>query len=222
MSDPYGTESEDAGPATAVQQRLAAMGSMVESLFAECIVALIDESPDLVSDMRTEDTRAHEECIRIDKLCVELLCTTDPDPGAVRSALGAVKIAGALKRIADDAVRIAEASQAWGHDNVGVARSLSSLPRMAELIQGMLGDAVDGLIRRRAEASAGLHLVLGEVRDAGQVLAGRLADGVGKGNVTPEASGAFCVMAQHLERIGGEVLEVANQTRYLQPADTDL
>lgn len=213
MSNETGRKSTGEGAAAEVQQRLAAMGTMVESLFAECIVALIDESPDLVSDMRAEDTRAHEQCLQLDKLCVEMLCGERPDPERARAALAAVKIAGALKRIADNALRIAEASQACGRDSVGVARSLKRLPRMAELMQGMLGDAVDALIRRRPEASTGLHLVLSEIRDAGygipEDLAGRILDGT----MTPEAAARFCQIGQILEQMGSEVLEIANQTR---------
>jgi len=198
-----------------LERRVIAMGNMVESLFADSAMALIESSSATVPQMRTEDRRAHERWLEIDKLCVELLTMGDLTAEQVRSVWAAARIAGALKRAADESLRIGESLRSCLAAGAVEATSLASIPRLAALAQSMLGDAIEALANRDAAEAATLRQTFRELTSLSSLATQELTERLTAGEIGMPV-GAVCLgVAQRLERIGDEVLDISNQVNHI-------
>ena len=166
--------------------------------------------PDLAAAFRT-----HERWIEVDRLCTELLINGDLGPDQVREVSAAIKIALNLKRAADQAMAIGESARACSLDELTTVESLATFPRMAELAEGMLSDAIEAFINKDAEEAGGLHLVYRELATVGTETVDLLVHGMAAGELPLDLGTVFAGVAQRLESFGSEVLDIANQVRHL-------
>ncbi|MCK4373944.1 MAG: hypothetical protein KAX19_01405 [Candidatus Brocadiae bacterium] len=208
-------ERQVRGEVQELERQLIAMGNMVESLFADSVMALVERTPGVLPGLRAEDCRAHERWLEIDKFCTELLINGELDPEQVRFISAAIKIASDLKRTADECVRIGEGVRSCELDSLATAGSLASIPPMAALTQSMLSDAIEAFIRRDAAQAAALHLVFRELASLNGRAVKELSEGIAGGEIPAAVGAAFVGVAQRLERIGDDVLSIANQVRHL-------
>ena len=128
-----------------LERRLIAMGNMVESLFADSIVALMDRDSGMVGQLRQEDYLAHEHWLELEKLCVQLLSRHRLDSDQVRSIAATMNIAADLKRMADESLRLGDELSAphflaGPHDRLG---RLAGMLREEQDQVGREGDAPD-------------------------------------------------------------------------------
>ena len=197
-----------------VKRRLLAMGSMVESLMAASLLALLDGDAAAVPELREEDCRTHEQWLEVDKLCTELLTSGKQDAEQVRFLAAATKIAGAFKRVGDEALRIAEAMRACEPGCLSTAKASASVPRLAELAQGMLNDAIESLIQGDPERVGGLHEASRTLTASHASAVRALFQGVSDGEVGVAPAAALTGVAQRLERIGSDALDAATHVRH--------
>jgi phosphate transport system protein len=203
------------GEVAEVKRRLLAMGSMVESLMAASLVALLDGDPTAVPELREEDCRTHEQWLEVDKLCTETLAGGGQDAEQVRFLSAAVNIAGAFKRVGDEALRIAEAMRASESDSLTTAGASAALPRLAELAQVMLNDCIESLIDGDPERVTDLHEASRTLSASCGSAVRALVQGVSDGAVGVPAGAALAAVAQRLERIGNEALDAATHVRHV-------
>ena len=84
--------------------------------------------------------------IEIDSRCFKLLALHQPMAVDLRAIVSAVKINTDLERVGDLAINIAEAVRRYmRHPPV---KELIDIPRMADIAQSMLRDALDAYVRR--------------------------------------------------------------------------
>ena len=115
-----------------LEELLVGMCNMAESLFADAVVTFLDGRSDLVKELRAEDYRAHERALEIDQMGMDLLSAPQADVAQRPFVSAALKIAGALKRTADESLRIGESLREC---RVGSLAGADSLPRMINLTQ---------------------------------------------------------------------------------------
>jgi len=197
-----------------LERLLITMGNMVESLLADSVMALVEGSPPLMPGIRREDCKAHEQWLEADKLCLELLASGKLEPAQVRFVWAADKIATALKRTADESLRIGESLCSCA-DSSPTAGALSATPRMATLTQSMLSDALEALVNRDAVEAAALHLVSRELASLNGQATRELTEGLAGGRIAVPLGAACLGAAQRLARIGDEALEISNQVSRL-------
>ncbi len=198
-----------------LERHVIAMGNMVESLFADAVVALMDRNFQAVPELREEDYRAHERWLEIDKLCVDFLCDGNLDEDGVRFVSSAIKIAGALKRMADESLLVGGGMRACGPELPPAAESLAAISPMVERTQAMLSSVMDAFVNRDCEEAAGLHLAYRELALLDDRAVEQLGKGIMSGGITVQLGTEFVGMAQRLQRIGHEVLDVSNQVSHL-------
>jgi phosphate transport system protein len=203
------------GEVEELERQVVAMGSMVESLFAEAAMALIEGSPGMVPDLREEDCRAHERWLEIDKLCTELLTNGELDPDQVHFVWAADKIATDLKRAADGALRVGASIRSCDPGSLPTAESLAGIPQMAELTQSMLSDVIEAFINHDAAEAGGLHLVFRELASLNGRTREELASAMSDGKLPVPLGLSLVCLAQQFEEIGNEVLDISNQVRQL-------
>ena len=199
-----------------VEHLLVGMCNMAESLFADAVVGFLDGRADLVKELRAEDYRAHERWLEIDQLSMDLLTGAEPDPQQVGFIGAAMKIAGGLKRTADESLHIGESLRAC---QMGSLADADSLPRMIELTQSMLGDAVEALLSQDATQASALYLVFRELSTLSEQGRRQLGESIQKGTLPPHVGVALVGVSYGLSRIGDEVLGIANQVAHIYRAE---
>ena len=129
-----------------LKEKLLEMASLAEESISLAVRCLKERREDLVSDvMRGEEKINHLE-IEIDELCMRLLALRQPMATDLRFITSAMKITGDLERIGDQSVNIIE--RAVDLLKVPQLKPLIDIPRMADLAQNMVRDAINAFINR--------------------------------------------------------------------------
>jgi phosphate transport system protein len=200
----------------ALKARLLEMGGLAEERVRTAIEALVRREPALVIQVLDGDGPINQFHIEIDSRCVKLLALHQPMAVDLRMILSAVKINTDLERVGDLAINIAEAGSRYlAHAPV---KELVDIPRMADIAQGMLRDALDSFVRRDIDLAQRVldqdddldHLKTQVFRD---LLACMLKD-----PQTIEPSLDLILISRHLERIGDHATNIAEDVIYMVSA----
>src|SRR5690606_9426205 len=123
-----------------------AMGGLTEERVRRAVRAVTDRDVAVVESVLTGDEPVNELHIQIDDRCVKLLALHQPVAADLRAIVAAVKINTDLERVGDLAVNIAEAGKRYlQHPPV---KPLIDIPRMGDIAQAMLRDALDAFVAR--------------------------------------------------------------------------
>lgn len=125
------------------------MGSVVEEQCKAAIKSVLEEDAATARKVIDSDERINSLEIEIDNAVVDILALQQPVAGDLRLILTAQKISNDLERIGDHAVNIAESTVQLA--KTGPKEPLMEIPRMAEICQTMLQDALDSFIHVSAE-----------------------------------------------------------------------
>ena len=209
------SSSETTGEVKAVRRRILALAGIVESVFADAVLAMADADSSVVRDVRREDYRAHKVWLDTDSLCVELLEKGQLEAGQARYIAAAIRIAVDLKQMADKAMCIPRYMKACPEDGIPSGPWTDVLSRMAEIGEGMLSSSLECLANRDAAGARALHLVSRESSSLNSQLIQQVNHGLASGRLQPQVGTALVLAGNALEQISQYALDVANQVRRL-------
>ncbi len=199
-----------------LKARLLEMGGLAEERVRSAVKALVDRDPGAVDAVLAGDGPINELHIEIDSRCFKLLALHQPMAVDLRAIMSAVKINTDLERVGDLAVNVAEAAIRYlQHPPV---KALVDIPRMADIAQGMLRDALDAYVRRDT-ALAQAVLDRDDILDAlkTQVFRDLLTCMLGAPQ-TIEPALDLILVSRHLERIGDHATNVAEDVIFMVSA----
>lgn len=199
-----------------LKARLLEMGGLAEDRVRHAVRALVERSHSAAGEVLAGDQPINQLHIEIDSRCVRLLALHQPMAVDLRVILSAVKINTDLERVGDLAINIAEAAQRYlSHPPV---KELIDIPRMADLAQSMLRDALDAFVRRDTALAQ-------DVLDRDDSLDGlktqvfrELLTYMLQDPRTIEASIDLILVSRHLERIGDHATNVAEDVIFMVSA----
>ena len=200
----------------ALKQRLLAMGGLAEERVRESIRGLMDRDLAALDAVLAGDQPINDLHIEIDDRCFKLLALHQPMANDLRVIVAVVKINTDLERVGDLAVNIAEAGKRYlRHAPV---KPLIDIPRMGELAQTMLRDALDAFVRRDialAEAVLAQDDIVDGLKSQifRELLTYMLAD-----PATIEPALDLILISRHLERIGDHATNVAEDVIFILSA----
>src|SRR5688572_3700836 len=190
-----------------LKTRLLEMGGLAEDRVRASVQALVERDSTLVDRVLGGDGPINQLHIEIDSRCFKLLALHQPMAVDLRAIVSAVKINTDLERVGDMAINIAEAVKRYmRHPPV---KELIDIPRMADIAQRMLRDALDAYVRRDT-ALAQAVLNEDDALDAlktqvfRELLTYMLSD-----PATIEPGLDLILISRHLERIGDHATNVA-------------
>ena len=199
-----------------LQTRLLEMGGLAEDRVRMSVDALVERDAALVDRVLAGDGPINQLHIEIDGRCFKLLALHQPMAVDLRSIVSAVKINTDLERVGDLAINIAEAVRRYlRHPPV---KELIDIPRMADIAQAMLRDALDAYVRRDVDLA---HRVLNEddkldalkTQVFRELLTYMLQD-----PSTIEPSLDLILISRHLERIGDHATNIAEDVIFMVSA----
>jgi len=199
-----------------LKHRLLVMGGLAEERVRLAVRALVDRDPATMAEVIAGDSELNRFHVEIDDRCFKLLALHQPMAGDLRTIVAAVKINSDLERVGDLAVNIAEAAQRYTtHPPV---KPLVDIPRMADLAQGMLHDALDAFVSRDLNAAQKVldsDDLLDELKN--QVFRELLTYMLGEPR-TVEPGIDLILISRHLERVGDHATNIAEDVIFIVAA----
>jgi phosphate transport system protein len=199
-----------------LKARLLEMGGLAEEQVRLAVKGLVQRDRDLVARVLTGDDPLNALHIEVDNRCFTLLALYQPMAVDLRAIVAAVKINTDLERVGDLAINIAEAAQRYvAHPPV---KKLIDIPRMANIAQSMLRDALDAFVRRDTDLAQNV-LNEDDALDSlktqifRELLTYMLAD-----PSTIEPALDLILVSRHLERIGDHATNVAEDVIFMVSA----
>jgi phosphate transport system protein len=199
-----------------LKERLLVMGGLAEERVRAVVDALVERNVDVVDKVQSGDEPINRLHMEVDNRCFKLLALHQPMATDLRAIVAAVKINTDLERVGDLAVNIAEAVRRYLlHPPV---KQLIDIPRMAEIAQRMLRDALDAFVRRDTDLAQ--HVLNEDDKlDAlktqvfRELLTFMLQD---PGTIEPALD--LILISRHLERIGDHATNVAEDVIFMVSA----
>jgi phosphate transport system protein len=199
-----------------LKTRLLEMGGLAEDRVRSSVEALVDREPALVDRVLAGDGPINQLHIEIDGRCFRLLALHQPMAVDLRGIVAAVKINTDLERVGDLAINIAEAVRRYlRHAPV---KELIDIPRMADIAQTMLRDALDAYVRRDVALAQNV-LNADDALDALKTQVFReLLTYMLQDPATIEPSLDLILVSRHLERIGDHATNIAEDVIFMVSA----
>jgi phosphate transport system protein len=200
----------------AMQGRLLEMGGLAEERVRAAVHGLATRDTGLIEKVMRGDEPVNRLHIEVDERCFRLLALYQPMATDLRAIVAAVKINSDLERVGDLAVNIAEAGKRYlQHPPV---KPLIDIPRMGDLAQSMLRDALDAFVRRDM-ALAEKVLAEDDTLDALKTQIFReLLTYMLQSPETIEPALDLVLISRHLERIGDHATNVAEDVIFILSA----
>ena len=200
----------------ALQGRLLEMGGLAEERVRAAVQGLATRDLAAIDKVLRGDEPVNRLHIEVDERCFRLLALYQPMATDLRAIVAAVKINTDLERVGDLAVNIAEAAQRYaGHTPV---KKLIDIPKMGDIAQSMLRDALDAFVKRDTVLA---QQVLNEddqldglkTQVFRELLTYMLQD-----PTTVEPSLDLILVSRHLERIGDHATNIAEDVIFMVSA----
>lgn len=197
---------------TELKERLLWMGGLAERAVHQAVHAVLHEDAQLAQRVLEEEGAINELQIEIDDRVVHLLALHQLMAVDLRFVLAVSRINNDLERIGDQAVNIAQAAQRiLRHPRV---KPYVDLPKMSEIVEGMVRDALNAVVRRDVELAQNVLTrddQVDNLRD--QIFRELLSCMMGDSSVILPAFDLI-LMAKNLERIGDHATNIAEDVIY--------
>lgn len=127
-----------------LKEKLLRMSSLVLEAISSSIKALGNRDTVLADKVIKSDDIINMLEIELDEFCIKLLALRQPEARDLRFITSSMKINSDFERMGDHAVNIAELAQ----DLIRVPqlKPLIDIPKMADLVQGMLKDSLTSFV----------------------------------------------------------------------------
>ena len=200
----------------ALKGRLLEMGGLAEERVRAAVQGLVLRDGALFDKILIGDEPINQLHVEIDDRCFRLLALHQPMATDLRAIVAAVKINTDLERVGDLAVNIAEAGKRYiTHAPV---KQLIDIPKMGDLAQTMLRDALDAFVKRDTALA---QKVLNEDDRLDALKTQVFRDLLGymlKDQGTVEPAIDLILVSRHLERIGDHATNVAEDVIFMVSA----
>jgi len=130
-----------------IRQSLLRMGGLVEAMLDQVQNSLTERNAELAERVIKSDPEVDKLEMDIDEMCYSVLARYQPAAVDLRFIAAVMKINNDLERMGDSAVNIAQAVLALSEEPP--LKPYIDLPRLSELVRGMVRDSLDSLVRQK-------------------------------------------------------------------------
>jgi len=127
-----------------IRELVLRMGGLAEAMTRRVLQALIQRDSSLLPEVRSMEVQVNQLHIDIDEACLEIIALRQPAGYDLRFVTAAIKINTDIERIGDMAINILEDTESLL--KVPPLKPLIDIPKMAEIAQEMLKDALDSFV----------------------------------------------------------------------------
>lgn len=196
-----------------LKEKILKMGSLVEDALKNSIQALVDRDNAVAKRVIDNDRVINTLDVEIDEESIRLIALRQPKAGDLRFITTAMKITTDLERMGDLAVNIAE--RAIELNEEPILKPYIDIPRMREIAQGMMRDALDAFVRKDKRLAMDVIMRDDEVDDLKHEVLKELAFFMAQDPTTVYRAMKISFVAQYLERLADHATNIAEMVIYL-------
>ncbi len=199
-----------------LKERLLEMGGLAEERVRAALRGLVGRDARELDDVLAGDAPINQLHIEIDNRAFTLLALQQPMAVDLRTIVSALKIDTDLERVGDLAVNIAEAATRYLHQRP--VKPLIDLPRMSEIAEGMLRDALDAFIHRDVALAQSVLDRDDDLDGLKNQVFRELLTHMLETPAKIEPSLDLILISRHLERIGDHATNIAEDVIFMVSA----
>lgn len=196
-----------------LKQTILKMGAMVENGLKDSIRALVERDNDLARIVIAKDHQVNALDVEIDEASIRLIALRQPCAGDLRFITTAMKITTDLERMGDLAVNIAE--RALELNEEPILKPYIDIPKMREIAQGMIRDALNAFIGRDQRLAMDVIMRDDEVDELKAEVLRELLFFMIQDPSTASRAMKISFVAQYLERFADHATNIAEMVIYL-------
>jgi len=200
----------------ALRNQLLRMGGLVEERVHRAVQSLVERREEEARRVIATDGDVNDLQIDVDDRCLRLLATQTPLAGDLRLITSAMKINADLERIGDQAVNIAE--NALTLIPVPPLKPLIDIPRMAQVAEKMIRDALDAFVKKDAALARDVLGRDDEVDDLKDQVFRELLTYMMADPGTIQRALALILVSRNLERIADHATNIAEDVIFIAEA----
>lgn len=187
-----------------------------ESIF-KSIESLKNRDKYLARDVIDTDSRIDELELAIDEKCIDLIARYQPMAGDLRYITTGMKINAELERIADIAVDISQKSLELMEKPL--LKPLVDIPKLSQVSQDMVRDAIEAFIRRDAQFARKVVLADAQADRLRNLIQDELMNEyLARDPKTADRAVPLLLIARYLERICDHTTNIAEDVIYMVEA----
>jgi phosphate transport system protein len=196
-----------------VRDLLLRMSALVEEAIGESVRSLVERDSELARKIIRQDHRINAIDVEIDEECIRLIALMQPMATDLRFITTAMKITTDLERIGDYAGNIAE--RAIELNEEPILKPYVDIPRMTEIAQGMIRDAIGAFIDEDEKMARDVIARDDEVDELNAAVFEELVAIMTRDPDTVSRAVKITYISKYLERIADHSTNVAEMVVYL-------
>ncbi len=189
------------------------MAGLVETSIRDSIRSLTERDSGLANQVIKQDHKINTYDVKIDEECIRLLALKQPMGKDLRFITTAMKITTDLERIADNSVNIAE--RALELNEEPILKPYVDIPRMREVTQGMIRDAIDAFVNEDKGLALDVIMRDDEVDDLNSMVLKDLIFLMTQDPSTVYRAMKISYVSKYLERIADHATNIAEMVIYM-------
>lgn len=200
-----------------LHKEILGMAALVQAAIYKSVEALKNRDIRLAEEVISGDSAIDQLELAIDERCIDLIARHQPLAGDLRFITTGMKINAELERIADLAVDISQRVTELG--NKPLLKPLIDIPKLSEVAQRMVGDAIESFVRKDAGLARKVVLSDSEAdRLRNLVQTELIRDYMAKDPKTADRAVPLLLITRHLERICDHSTNIAEDIIYMVEA----
>ncbi|GAB4387681.1 MAG: phosphate signaling complex protein PhoU [Thermodesulfovibrionales bacterium] len=196
-----------------LKEDLLAMAALSQAAIKESVRSLVDRDSDIARAVIEGDKKINGYDVWIEEECIRLLALSQPMGKALRFITTALKISNDLERIADNAVNIAERAVELNEEPL--LKPYIDIPRMSELAQGMVRDAIEAFVKEDKRLALDVIMRDDEMDELNEAVLFELMLIMTKNSETVSRAMKISYISKYLERIGDHATNIAEMVVYM-------
>jgi phosphate transport system protein len=198
---------------TTLKERLLEMASRAEEQIGLAVRSLKDRQETMACEVLDKEEAINRLDIEVDELAMRMLALRQPMAADLRFITAAMKISSDLERIGDLAVNIAERTLELLKQPQ--LKPLIDIPRMAEMAQRMVRDALNAFVNRDADLARDVCLRDDEVDQLNDQIFRELLTYMMEDASTIARAVDLILVGRHLERIADHATNIGEDVIYM-------
>ena len=196
-----------------LKEKVLKIGSLVETAINNSIRSLVERDSNLAKRVIKKDYEINALDVEIDEECTRLIALRQPKASDLRFIITTMKIMTDLERMGDLAVNIAE--RALELNEEPQLKPYIDIPRMAEISQNMVRDALDAFVRGCTNLPYEVIKREDEVDDLTEQVFNELLIFMMRDPKTVTRATRITYIAKYIERIADHATNIAEMVLYL-------
>jgi phosphate transport system protein len=196
-----------------LQKRLLEMAGLVEAAIHGSVTALVNRDEQEAKEVLWKEALINQKDIEIDETATRLLALYQPMARDMRFLTAAIKINGDLERMGDLAVNITERALSLMREPP--VKPLVDIPKMANLAEAMVRNALDALVKRDSDLARSVLLADDEVDRLRDAVYQELLTFMQAESTTVPRAVDLMFIAHDLERIADHATNISEDVLFL-------